>query len=58
MGLEFTPTPITEYLDFYFAQWLSNNRNINGHLEGEFSHNVKCDTIVIDLMGSMLVYLI
>lgn len=51
MGLEFTPTPITEYLDFYFAHGYQITEISHEHLEGEFSHNVKCDTIVIDLMG-------
>ena len=50
MGRVYTNTNY-RILRFLFRNGYQITEIINEHLEGEFSHNVKCDTIVIDLMG-------
>ena len=51
MGLEFTPTPISEYLDYFFIHGYQITEIAHDHYPQTFEGNIKCDTVVIDLMG-------
>ena len=51
MGLEFTPTPISEYLDYFFIHGYQITEIAHDHYPHTFDGNVKCDTVVVDLMG-------